>query len=161
MLSEAERRQIIEGWNETAAAYPRELSLSELFEAQVDRMPAATALVYGAQQFSYGELNERANRLAHYLLQLGVQAEARVGILLERTLALIVSLLGVLKAGGCYVPLDPQYPQERLEFMRADAGLACAVDYPGAGDGEPVGGKRRTTVGLCGGSGAGREQREP
>jgi amino acid adenylation domain-containing protein len=103
--------------------YPRELSLSELFEAQVERTPRATALVYGDKQFSYRELNERANKLAHYLIQSEVKAEDRIGILMERTPAMIVSLLSALKAGGCYVPLDPQYPRERLEFMRADAGL--------------------------------------
>jgi non-ribosomal peptide synthetase component F len=104
-----------------------ELSMSEQFEAQVERTPGATALVYGDEQFSYRELNERANRLAHFLIESGVRAEDRIGILMERTPALIVSLLGVLKAGGCYVPLDPHYPEERLEFMQTDAGLSLLL----------------------------------
>ena len=101
----------------------KELSLNYLFEAQVERTPGATALVHGHEQFTYRELNEWANRVGHYLIRLGVKAEDRVGILMERSPAMIVSLLGVLKAGGCYVPLDPHYPQERLEFMQADAGV--------------------------------------
>ena len=113
LLSEAERRQIIEGWNETAAAYPRELTLSELFEAQAARTPEAAALRFEETTLSYRELNERANQLARYLQRSGVGPEVLVGILMHRSVEMIVAVLGILKAGGAYVPLDPSYPLER------------------------------------------------
>ena len=101
--------------------YPTEQCLHELFEQQAERTPAAVALVFETEQVSYRELNERANQLAHYLRQLGVGPEARVGICVERSVAMVVGLLGILKAGGAYVPLDAQYPEERLRFLVADA----------------------------------------
>src|SRR5215510_5854775 len=97
--------------------------MGSLFREQAERSPHAVAVSDLNQQFTYRELNERANQLAHHLVGLGVGAEDRVGILLERSAVMVVALLGVLKAGGCYVPLDPQYPQERLAFMTEDAGL--------------------------------------
>jgi amino acid adenylation domain-containing protein len=123
LLSEAQRRQIIEGWNETAAAYPRELTLSELFEAQAARTPEAIALLFEATSLSYRELNERANQLARYLQRKGVGPEALVGILMNRSVEMIVGVLSILKAGGAYVPLDPTYPVERLAFMVQDSGM--------------------------------------
>ena len=123
LLSEAERRQIIEEWNETAAAYPRELTLSELFEAQVARTPEAIAVVFEATALSYRELNERANQLARYLRRKGVGPEVLVGILMKRSVEMIVGVFGILKAGGAYVPLDPTYPVERLAFMVQDSGM--------------------------------------
>ena len=131
LLSEEERRQILEGWNDTVREYRSAGGMHRLFEAQVECTPAATALVFGNQRLSYVELNERANRLAHYLRELGVAAEDRVGILMERSPVMVVSLLGVLKAGCCYVPLDPQYPRERLEFMQADAGVCVLLTTEG------------------------------
>ena len=122
LLTSQEEQKLIE-WNDTAREYHIEGGMHRLFEVQVERTPGATALVFGNKRFNYRELNERANRLAHHLRAIGIAAEDRVGILMERSPAMVVSLLAVLKAGGCYVPLDPQYPQERLEFMRADAGL--------------------------------------
>jgi amino acid adenylation domain-containing protein len=101
--------------------------MHRLFEAQVEHTPEATALVYGDDLRTYRELNERANHLAHHLVGLGVGAEHRAGILLERSTSMVVSMLAVLKAGGCYVPLDPQYPSERLSFMMADAGLSVLL----------------------------------
>src|SRR6202008_769036 len=113
----------VEGWNETATEYARELTLSELFEAQAARTPAAVALRFEATTVSYGELNERANQLAYYLQRQGVGPEVLVGILMDRSVEMIVAVLGILKAGGAYVPLDPSYPGERLAFMVHDAGL--------------------------------------
>jgi non-ribosomal peptide synthetase component F len=95
-----------------------------LFEQQVERTPDSTAVVCGEQQLTYRELNTRANRLAHHLISLGVGSEALVGICLERSLELIIGLLGILKAGGAYVPLDPSYPKERLAFMLEDTGAS-------------------------------------
>ena len=127
LLSEAERRQLIEGWNETAAAYPRELTLSELFEAQCARTPEAVALVFNDTTLSYRELNERANQLARYLQRKGVGPEVLVGMLMDRSVEMVVGLLGILKAGGAYVPLDPSYPDERLRFMLADAAVKVLI----------------------------------
>jgi amino acid adenylation domain-containing protein len=122
LLSEEERRQLIEGWNETAAAYPRE-TLSELFEAQASRTPEAVALLFEDTALSYRELNERANQLARYLQRAGVGPEMLVGILMNRSVEMIVAVLGILKAGGAYVPLDPSYPPERVAFMVQDSGM--------------------------------------
>jgi len=121
MLSASEQRQILHDWNQTASEYPRERLLHQWFEAQVERTPAAIALVCGEQRITYAELNRRANQLSHRLRALGVSAETRVGVMLERTPLLLTGLLAVLKAGGAYVPLDPNYPQQRVSFMLADA----------------------------------------
>ncbi|TBW45975.1 amino acid adenylation domain-containing protein, partial [Marinobacter halodurans] len=102
-------------------SYPSEQCIHELFEAQVQRSPEAVALVHGDETLSYGALNARANRLAHYLRELGVGPDDRVAICAERSLAMVVGLLGVLKAGGAYVPLDPEYPAERLAHMLEDS----------------------------------------
>ncbi|MGI8546381.1 MAG: amino acid adenylation domain-containing protein [Gemmatimonadaceae bacterium] len=120
-LPEAERRQVVEGWNATDVAYPAEGCVPELVEAQVARTPDAVAVVYEGEQLTYAELNTRANQLAHYLQTLGVGPEVRVALCLERSLELVVSVLAVLKAGGAYVPLDPAYPAERLRYMLADS----------------------------------------
>ena len=108
-------------------SYPREKCVHELFEAQVERTPDAVALVDEEQSLTYGELNARANRLAHYLRELGVRPDARVAICMERSVEMVVALLATLKAGGAYVPLDPGYPLERLAYMlrrqRADRRL--------------------------------------
>ncbi len=103
-----------------AVEYPRERCMHALFEEQVARTPRAVAVVMGEAQLTYGELNARANQLAHHLRTLGVGPEVLVGLCLERSLEMVVGLLGILKAGGAYVPLDPGYPAERLGFMLAD-----------------------------------------
>src|SRR6185369_5087044 len=121
MLTADERQQLLVEWNDTNVEYAAEQCIHELFEQRVERTPEAVALVFEAEQMSYRELNERANQLAHYLQQLGVGPEERVGICVERSVAMVVGLLGILKAGGAYVPLDAQYPEERLRFMLADA----------------------------------------
>ncbi|MEK6278967.1 MAG: amino acid adenylation domain-containing protein [Acidobacteriota bacterium] len=123
LLTRHERQQLLVNWNNTQTEFPQHLSLAQLFEAQAAKTPDAPALRFEGTEFTYRQLNQHANRLAHYLREQGVCAEDRVGILLERSAVMVVALLGVLKAGGCYVPLDPQYPQERLAFMSADAGL--------------------------------------
>ncbi|HWS86509.1 MAG TPA: amino acid adenylation domain-containing protein [Pyrinomonadaceae bacterium] len=122
LVCEEERAQLLAGWNETGMEYERETGVEELFGRQAARTPAATALIFGDEQLSYAELNERANQLAHYLRSLGVGPDVLVGVMLERSAEMVVSVLAVLKAGGAYVPLDPQYPQERLSFMLADSG---------------------------------------
>ncbi|HEV2735654.1 MAG TPA: amino acid adenylation domain-containing protein, partial [Longimicrobiaceae bacterium] len=126
LLGGAERRLLVEEWNRTERPYPRGVCIHELFEAQVARRPEAAALVWGDVELSYAELDARANRLAHHLRALGVGPESRVGVLLERGPELIVCLLATLKAGGCYVPLDPSYPAERLALMLADS-AACVL----------------------------------
>ena len=120
LLTPAEERQLLVEWNETQADYPREHCVHELFEEQVTRTPDAVALIYEDDQLSYAEVNCRANQLAHYLRSLGVGPESLVGILMERSVEMVVALLGVLKAGAAYVPLDPDYPRERLAFILED-----------------------------------------
>ena len=121
MLDEQERWQVVEGWNATAMPYARERCLQELFEAQVERDPAASAIIHQGERLSYSELNGRANRLAHHLRALGVGPDTLVGVCAERSLELMVGVLAIVKAGGAYVPLDPEYPAERLGYMLGDS----------------------------------------
>jgi amino acid adenylation domain-containing protein len=121
ILSEREREQVLCEWNNAEVEYPAKMCIHELFEQQVEKSPEATAVVFEEEELSYGELNTRANRLAHYLRELGVKPDARVAICVERGFEMIVGLLAVLKAGGAYVPLDPAYPQERLRYMLEDS----------------------------------------
>ena len=121
MLSEEEREQVLYGWNETKAEFPGGKCVHELFEEQAARTPQAVAVIYEEERLSYGELNARANRLAHYLRELGVKPDERVAICVERSFEMIVGLLAILKAGGAYVPLDPAYPEERLRYMLEDS----------------------------------------
>lgn len=124
LLKPEEERQLLERWTSGARDFSPSLSgVHQLFEAQVERRPEATALVFEGERLSYAELNRRANQLAHLLRAVGVGAETRVGLMLERSSEMVVGLLGILKAGGAYVPLDPAYPHERLAFLRHDAGL--------------------------------------
>ena len=121
LLTEPERHQLLVEWNDTTTDYPKDQCIHQLFEEQVEKSPDAIAVVFEEQQITYRELNERANQLAHYLMKLGVGAETLVGICVERSIEMIVGLLGILKAGGAYLPLDPAYPKERLAFMLEDA----------------------------------------
>ncbi|MHA6940169.1 non-ribosomal peptide synthetase, partial [Ralstonia pseudosolanacearum] len=121
LLDEGERTQLLESWNETKAPYPQASTIHGLFEAQVRRTPEAIAVEHEGRQVSYAELNARANRVAHALIGLGVGPDARVGLCAERSVELVVGLLGILKAGGGYVPLDPSYPQDRLTYMLEDS----------------------------------------
>ncbi len=121
LLTEAELQQLLFDWNDTQTDYPQDKCIHQLFEEQVERTPNAVALVYQDQQLTYRELNNRANQLAHYLQKQGVGPEVLVGICVERSLEMVVGLLGILKAGGAYVPLDPANPQERLAYILGDA----------------------------------------
>ena len=121
LMTEAERHQLLVQWNDTKSEHPQNLCIHQLFEAQVERTPGAVAVVLEDTQLTYGELNRRANQLAHHLRTLGVGPDVPVGICLEQSLEMIIGLLGILKAGGVYVPLDPAYPSERLTFMLEDA----------------------------------------
>ena len=121
-----ERRTILHDWNDTARAVPS-ATLPELFAAQVKTTPDATAVVFEDTSLTYAELDARANQLAHHLRALGVGPEVVVGLCVERSLEMLVGLLGILKAGGAYLPLDPDYPPERLAFMLADAGAPVLV----------------------------------
>ena len=127
LLTDAERNQILVQWNNTRTDYPKNACLHELIETQAERTPDATALIYEQEQLSYGELNARADQLAHYLRKLGVGPEVLVGICMERSIEMIVGLLAIVKAGGAYVPLDPAYPAARLEFMIDDSGLRFLI----------------------------------
>ncbi|HST60355.1 MAG TPA: amino acid adenylation domain-containing protein [Longimicrobium sp.] len=144
LVGEAERARVLEEWNRTEAEYPADRCIHELFEAQAAQKPDAVAIEFEGEPIGYGELNARANRLAHHIAGLGLGLETRVGICLERGPEMIVSVLAVLKAGGAYVPLDPAYPAERLAFVLADAGVPVLVTQESlhstlpAGDGVAV-----------------------
>ena len=129
LLTTEEQRQILVEWNDTAAAYPREGCVHELFEEQVLRTPNTVAVVCEDRQLTYHELNQQANQLAHYLRSLGVGPETLVGLCLERSPELVVAVLGILKAGGAYVPLDPTYPSKRLSFMVQDCHAALILTH--------------------------------
>jgi amino acid adenylation domain-containing protein len=121
ILTEVERHQLLVEWNSTQAFYPKQSCIHQLFEDQVKRTPDKVALVYQGTQLTFRQLNARANQLAHFLRQLGVRPEVLVGLCIERSLEMMVGLLGILKAGGAYVPLDPTYPAERVAFMVEDS----------------------------------------
>jgi amino acid adenylation domain-containing protein len=123
ILSAIEQHKLLVEWNKTQQDYPHNLCIHQLFEAQVEQTPDAVAVIFKDEQLTYRELNAKANQLAHYLQTLGVKPETLVGICVERSLEMIVGLLGILKAGGAYVPLDPMYPQERLAFMLEDSAV--------------------------------------
>lgn len=120
-LTAEERHQILIEWNNTQSEYPKDKCIHQLFEAQVARTPDSIALIFDERRMTYRELNSRANQLAHYLRRFGVGPEVRVGICVERSVEMIVGIVGILKAGGAYVPLDPAYPRERLAFMLEDS----------------------------------------
>lgn len=123
ILTKAEEHQLLIEWNKTQTDYSQDKCIHFLFEAQVAKTPDAVAVVFEEQQLTYQELNNRANQLAKYLCNLGVKPDVLVGISVERSIEMLVGLLGILKAGGAYVPLDPKYPQERLSYMLADSGI--------------------------------------
>ncbi len=131
ILAESERHQLLVEWTETGSDYPAEVPIHELFEAQAARTPAAVAVEYEGRQLSYGELNARANQLARYLARHGVGPEVMVGLCVERSLEMVVGVLGILKAGGAYVPLDPDYPAARLAFMLEDTAAPVLLTQAG------------------------------
>ncbi len=123
MLASEEERQLIVDWNNTGRDYPQGVLLHQLFEAQVQRTPTATAVTFEGEQLSYDELNRRANQLAHHLQKMGAGPDTLVGVCMERSLEMVIALYGILKAGAAYVPIDPEYPQQRIEFMLKDAAV--------------------------------------
>jgi non-ribosomal peptide synthetase component F len=127
LLTDSQRQQLVIAWNDTQAPFPHHLCIHHLFEAQVARTPDAIAAVFGEEYLTYQELNRRANQLAHFLRGLGVGPEELVGLCVDRSLDLVVGLLGILKAGGAYLPLDPAYPQDRLAFMLQDARVSILL----------------------------------
>ena len=127
LLTAKERHQLLTQWNATAVDYPRGRCVHELFSEQAQRTPEAIAVVFEDQQLSYAQLEARSNQLAHYLQGLGVGPEVLVGLCVERSLEMIVGLLGILKAGGAYLPLDPGYPSERLAYLMQDAGVLVVL----------------------------------
>jgi amino acid adenylation domain-containing protein/non-ribosomal peptide synthase protein (TIGR01720 family) len=127
LLPETERQQLLVDWNRTDNHYPSDRCIHELFEEQVVRTPDAIAVEFEGERLTYRELNARSNKLAHHLRGLGVGPETLVGICVERSLEIVVGLLGILKAGGAYVPLDPSYPAERLAYMAADSSPAVIL----------------------------------
>jgi amino acid adenylation domain-containing protein len=138
LAGEDERRRVVEEWNRTASPYPADASIPALFAAEAARAPDAPAVAYGDAALTYGELNARANRLAHHLVRAGVRPEARVGVCLERGPEMVIAMLAVLKAGAAYVPLEPGYPAERLSFMLAASGVEVLLTEEGLRASLPV-----------------------
>jgi amino acid adenylation domain-containing protein/non-ribosomal peptide synthase protein (TIGR01720 family) len=131
LLTLAERWQVLLDWNATEVDYPKGRYIHQLFEAQAEKTPDAVAVVFEGQTQSYSELNARANQLAHYLQRKGVGPDVLVGICVERSVEMVVGLLGILKAGGAYLPLDPSYPQDRLVFMLSDVAPPVVLTQAG------------------------------
>jgi len=127
LLTDAERTQLLVAWNDTAAAYPQDRCLHQLIEEQAARTPDAIAIKFNQRALTYSELNAQANQVAHALLAVGVAPDALVGICMDRSMEMVIGLLGILKAGGAYVPLDPTYPPERIAFILEDAQIQLLV----------------------------------
>ena len=142
LLTEAERRQLLLTWNETRPGAAADTCIHQRFEAQVARVPDACALILDEQRLTYRELNRRANQVAHHLMRSGVGPDILVGVCIERSIEMVVALLGVLKAGGAYVPLDPTYPKERLAFMLEDSRAKVVLTQRHLVDILPDGGAR-------------------
>ncbi|PIG93642.1 non-ribosomal peptide synthetase [Gloeocapsopsis sp. IPPAS B-1203] len=120
-LLTAKEQATLATWQQIECHYPSDKCLHQLFEAQVEQTPNAVAIVFENEQLTYRELNQKANQLAHHLHSLGIKTQAKVGLCVERSIEMVVGILGILKAGAAYVPIDPNYPQQRLEFILADA----------------------------------------
>jgi amino acid adenylation domain-containing protein len=138
IIGAEERRQLLVEWNDTREDYQLDRCIHELFEEQVARTPRAPALVYENQQLTYDELNRRANQLAHYLRGLGVGAETRVGLHLERSLELVIAVLAILKAGAAYIAIDADYPLERKVYMLDDADVSVLITHEDLSDRLPT-----------------------
>jgi amino acid adenylation domain-containing protein len=127
LLTPAESRRIVTEWNDTRTEYPRDATIAELFAAQVARAPHAPAVTFGDRRLTYLQVDAEANRLAHWLRRVGVGPDTLVAVSLERSLELIIALLGIIKAGGTYVSLDPTYPAERLAYMLRDTNASVIL----------------------------------
>src|SRR6185369_16400342 len=134
LMSEAEKRELIWEMNETAAEYDREVCIHEVIEGRAQAKPDATAVVWKDQRISYGELEGRCNQVTNYLRREGVGPEVRVGLMMERSIELVVWMIGILKAGGAYVPIDPAYPKSRRELIVEDSRVELMVSDQGAGE---------------------------
>ncbi|AFZ23801.1 amino acid adenylation enzyme/thioester reductase family protein [Cylindrospermum stagnale PCC 7417] len=130
LLTSAERQTLLVDWNNTKVDFPQAACIHQLFEAQVEKTPDAVAVVFENQKLTYRELNQRSNKLAHYLQSSGVKPEILVGICMERSVEMVVGILAIMKAGGAYLPLDPTYPQQRLAFMLKDAQVSLLLVQP-------------------------------
>ncbi|WP_439608604.1 amino acid adenylation domain-containing protein [Hydrogenophaga sp.] len=139
MLSAREEQQLLLGWNDTAVPYPTGQTVHGLFEAQVARTPDAVAVRFEDSTLSYAQLNARANQLAHRLRALGAGRESLIGVWMERSADMVVAVLGVLKSGAAYVPLDPAFPKDRIDYMMEDAELRIVVTQDGLAQGLPTG----------------------
>lgn len=127
LIPETERQQLLLEWNRTETEYPRSRCVHQLFEDQAEHAPDAEALVFEEERLSYRELNERANQLAHRLRALGVMAGSPVGVHVDRSIEYVICVLGILKSGGAYMPLDTAYPPQRIQFMLADAAVKVVI----------------------------------
>ena len=128
-LSQSELKKILVDFNNTSVSFPTDRLIHQMFEDQVQKTPHSTALVFEGSKMSYGELNCRANRLAHHLKKLGVGPDVAVGVCIERSFEMVISLMGILKAGGAYVPFDPNYPKDRVEYMIRDARVNVLITF--------------------------------
>ncbi|MGY0035041.1 condensation domain-containing protein [Pedobacter sp. NJ-S-72] len=129
MLQPVEEQQLLEEFSGIAADYAHDITITDLIAVQVKRVPDAVAVVYEDEQLTYRELDEKSNQLAGYLRRQGVKAETLVPVCLERSLDMIVAILGVLKAGGAYVPMDPSYPEDRVSYMLEDTGASLVISH--------------------------------
>jgi len=127
ILNKTEKRQLLMEFNDTASSFPSERCIHELFEKQVERIPDIPAVVFMDQSLSYRELSKKANQLAHYLRSLGIGRSSLVGVMMDHSIEMVLSMLAILKAGGAYLPLDPGYPEERLRFMMANSGTKVII----------------------------------
>ena len=127
LLTESEEQQLLVEWNQTQTSYPDHYCIHQLFEEQVVKIPDAIAVIDGEKSLTYEQLNQKANQLAYYLQNLGVKTEDLVGICIERSVLMIIGLLGILKAGAAYIPLDPNYPSERLAYMLEDSAVSVLL----------------------------------
>ncbi|QXH91355.1 amino acid adenylation domain-containing protein [Pseudomonas shahriarae] len=138
LLSNAQQQQILYDWNDTTITYPLERCTHQWIEQQVESTPDAVALIFGESQLTYNQLNQKANSLAHRLIERGVGHDVLVGIAIERSLDMVIGLLAILKAGGAYVPLDPEYPSDRLAYMMQDSGITLLLSQQTLLDKLPV-----------------------
>ncbi|MFP2913661.1 AMP-binding protein, partial [Pyxidicoccus sp. 3LFB2] len=142
LLSNHERHQVLREWNATERDFPHDTCAHHLFEAQAARTPTAEAVRFEGQSLTYAQLDARANQLAHHLRTLGVRPEVRVALCVERSLEMVVGILGILKAGGAWVPMDASYPVERLTYMLRDCAAPVLVTTEAIADELPSGGEQ-------------------
>lgn len=138
LMDEQEHQQVIHDFNNTNRPFPKHALIHQFIEQQVERSPTATALLYGNNKLSYSELNQRANQLAHALVEAGIRPDDRVAICMERNPDMIIALLGILKSGAAYVPLDPEYPTDRLAHVLSDSNPSLLLTYQGLQEKLPV-----------------------